>query len=331
MVKRKSFHVLILGVLCLFCGCTPNDDVEKKEKKIEVVVTTIPLFDWTRSIVGSASNIVNITILQDSGIDLHDYQPTARDIINISKADIFIHIGGISDAWVPNVLSQTSNAKIRTINAYSLVKNDIKKECHGKCNHHDHHHDHHHHDHTDDHNASPDEHIWLSLRLAKKICPQIAATLSEAYPEDKEAFLKNAENYCAKLSELDKDFASYVSSAKYKDVIIADRFPFSHFFKDYGLTHFAAFEGCSAETDASFQTIMNLSKKLHEIHIPAVYTIDGGNEKFAKKIIEMSKRKNVSMRTLNSMQNTSLDKFNELGGYIGIMKSNIESLKETVK
>lgn len=324
MFKYKSFLILFISLLVSFCGCD-RSNVQENKKKTSIVVTTVPLYDWAKSIVGSASNDVDITVLQDSGVDLHDYQPTAKDIIIIGKADIFIFVGGQSDNWVPNVLSQVKNTNRKNINALSLVKDMMHKNCHSKCNHHhDHHHDH-------DLHTLPDEHIWLSLRFAKKVCDEIAHSLIHVYPNEKDIFIANLEKYNAKLTKLDTSFSQYVSNAKNKSVIIADRFPFAHFFSDYGLTHFAAFEGCTAEADASFQTIMHLSQKLKTLNLPTIYTLEGGGDKIAKRIIEMSKQDKTAIKKLNSMQNTPLDKFTKLGGYIEIMKSNIAALKETIK
>jgi zinc transport system substrate-binding protein len=326
-----NFKTVATAAICIFCfltGCgkaTPNEP-----KKTSVVVTTVPLCDWTRAIAGKNADDIEITVLQDSGGDLHDYRPSARDIVAIGKADLFVCIGGVSDAWVPGVLRQSENKKRKTASALELVKDSIAKECRGACSHR--HGDHRHgHDSHACREETPDEHIWLSLRLAKKICMGIAAALAESRPDRKDAFLENAKAYCRELDAIDASFSKHAASATNKTILVADRFPFVHFTNDYGLGHFAAFEGCSAEIDASFHTVMALSKTLVELNLPAIYTIEGSDSKIAKRIVETSGRKETKILRLDSMQNVSLKEFDSLGGYTGIMKKNIEAIKSSVR
>jgi zinc transport system substrate-binding protein len=324
----KKIHLAVLCALCFVCACDKKT-TGFENNKIKVVVTTPPLYDWTSTIVGSLSNIVDITTLQVSGEDLHEYQPTARDIIDIGKADIFIHIGGVSDSWVEKTLDQIEKPDRKIISALSCVKGMIKKDCHCKCTHSNDSHTSNH-DHKDAFDM-PDEHIWLSLRFAQKICMEIATHLAGKSADHKETFLNNAKKYCLHLSELDESFLRHTSTAKNKTVIIADRFPFMHFFNDYKLSHFAAFEGCSAETDAGFQTIMRLSKNLNDLDTSFIYILEGGDERIAQKTIETAKKKDVAILRLNSLQNVPLKKLSSLGGYLEVMKKNIEELKKSVK
>jgi zinc transport system substrate-binding protein len=309
----KKACSLVAGIsiaLCLFTGCGNNTS---KGKNNDIVVTTFPLYDWTKNIVGDVDTF-SIKLLQDNGYDLHNYQPSAADIITVGKCRLFVHIGGISDEWVDGVLAQ-ANRKPQIVNCLSLL--NLCPSSHS----HDHNHapcsNHHHNDNDND------EHVWLSLRLAQKICNTIATELCKLDPANAEKYKENKNKYCKAMQSLDEDFVRFLKSSTQKTILIADQFPFIHFTEDYSLKHYAAFSGCSTESDASFKTITTLSGVLKELKLKAIFAIEGSDKKIANQIIQTSNCKETKILTLDSMQNTSSKKDN----YISIMSNNIEKIK----
>ncbi len=171
-----------------------------------------------------------------------------------------------------------------------------------------------------------DEHIWLSLKNAAVLTDAIAEKLGEKDGDRKDDYIKNAAAYREKLEALDGEYASAVANARYKTLIFADRFPFRYLMDDYGLEYYAAFSGCSAESDPTLSTLMFLAEKLDALKLPALITIDGSNQKAAKGVLDAAKSKDVKILTLNSMQSAA-DKNDT---YLSIMENNLSVLKQAV-
>jgi len=320
MKKIISYSIIIFYLIMMFSGCTSHKKNETSDK-IHVVCTLFPQYDWVKEIVGDNDNI-EITFLLKNGVDLHSYQPTADDILNISKADLFIYVGGVSDAWVEDALKQASNDKMKIINMMEVLNDSLQlnnEEVEG--------HEHHDHDSHKHSNIEYDEHVWLSLNNAAIITQSIADALSDIDPDDKNLYQDNCKNYVMKIKELDKEYNDMIKSAKYDTIIFGDRFPFAYLFKDYNLKYFAAFTGCSAESEASFETITFLVEKLNEIGVSVVFTVDSSGQDLAKTIIESSDNKNQEIMVMYSMQSVTNQDIIEGASYLGIMQKNYETLK----
>ncbi len=327
--------ILVLALSCMFPAARAD------EKKISVVTTIFPIYDWTREVIGENGH-VQLTLLLDSGVDLHSYQPAAADIMKISSCDLFIYVGGESDEWVRDALQEAVNPNMIVINLVDAMGEDIKTEeiVEGmEHEHEDHDEDDEDHDHEDDHgvNDDPDEdhdhedeadeHVWLSLRNAKKLVDTIASALISTDPAHAESYQANAEAYNEKLTVLDQEYGQAVSEAAFQTVLFGDRFPFRYLVDDYNLSYYAAFSGCSAETEASFQTIVFLAQKADELKLPAVLTIEGMNHKIAETIINTSAAKDQKLLTLNSMQGCTMRDVQAGVTYLSIMRDNLEVLK----
>ena len=176
-----------------------------------------------------------------------------------------------------------------------------------------------------------DEHVWLSLKNAKVLCKAIADNLSEIDPENKDVYIQNEKDYAAKLDALDQEYQTTVDASTQKTLLFGDRFPFRYLVDDYGLDYYAAFVGCSAETEASFETIKFLSEKVDELGLKNVMTIEKSDQKIAKTIIENTKDKNQSILTLDSMQSTTSDDVKNGTTYLSVMEKNLEILKEALQ
>lgn len=283
-----------------------------------VTVSIFPVYDWVREISKGVSN--DITLLLDSGVDLHSYQPSAEDIVRISDCDLFVYVGGESDEWADGVLKVSAKNQRRVINLLDVLGDSVKPEEIVDGMQHEHHHEH----------SEPDEHVWLSLRNAEIICRKLADTLSEIDPSHKENYAENLRTYAGKLSSLDKEYTSMVKDSERKIILVADRFPFRYLADDYGLKYYAAFSGCSAESEASFETVIFLAQKADELNLPCVIKIDGTNHKIAETVVNSSKNHDRRILVLDSMQSATMNDIKAGKTYLNTMRSNLEILKEAL-
>ncbi len=315
---KRIISVLLCAVILLaaFAGCGSSKSGGGKQLKI--IATIYPEYEWVKQVVGDLDN-VDVELLLDKGVDLHSFQPTAKDIINISSSDVFIYVGGESDKWVDDVLKEAQNKEMKALNLIDALGDMAKEEktvegMQPEENE------------GEEDEKEIDEHIWLSVKNASKLCKSIADALGEKDPDNKDTYSKNAEAYIAKLNELDGQYEQACKSAKYDTLIFADRFPFRYLTDDYNLKYYAAFSGCSAESEASFQTLIFLANKLDELKLNKLIIIDGSDKKIADAVIDTAKTKDVEVLTLNSMQSAVGDD----DTYLSIMQSNLEVLKKAL-
>lgn len=340
---KKLF--LILTVFTALTASTFAAKKSAKNDKLKVVTTIFPQYDWTREIMGDKASSAQLTLLVGNGVDLHSYQPSIQDIAKISTADIFIYVGGESDGWVKDALKNAANKNMKVINLMEVLGDKVKAEeikegmqAEEDEDHDDHdaeEHDHeaegHHHHHDDDEEVEYDEHVWLSLRNAKILSAEIAEVLCEKDPANAASYKANFASYSAKLDALDKDYTAAVASASKKTILFGDRFPFRYLTDDYGLDYYAAFVGCSAETEASFETVVFLSKKVDGLGLNSVLKIESGDGKIARTIVQNTKNKTAKVLTLDSIQSTTLKQANAGTTYLKIMEENLKVLKEALK
>ena len=327
---------------------TSENKTDDTNKKFSVVCTIFPEYDWIRELVGDKKDNYEITYLMDKGVDLHSYQPTAEDIAKIANCDLFVYVGGESDGWVHDALKESKNDKMQVVNLLETLGNDVKEEevVEGMQEH-DHDHDHEHkedadhdhehkedadHDHEHHHDEKEyDEHVWLSLRNASSLVNGLASRLQIIDPENKDYYAGTAAEYTSKLSELDSKYLAAVKKAKKKTVIFGDRFPFRYLTDDYGLKYYAAFVGCSAETEASFETVAFLAKKTDELKLNNIMVIENSDRKIAKKIVETTNAKDQKIVEMNSMQSVTADDIANGATYLSIMESNLKALLSVIK
>lgn len=318
-------------------------------KKFSVVCTIFPEYDWIRQLVGDKKDNYEITYLLDKGVDLHSYQPTAEDIAKIANCDLFVYVGGESDGWVDDALKESKNDKMQVVNLLETLGKNVKPEevvegmqeedehdhDHEDANH-DHEdkdkdHDHEDADHDHEEETEYDEHVWLSLRNATALVNTLAEKLQTIDPENKDYYAGTAADYTAKLGDLDSRYLATIKKAKVKTVLFGDRFPFRYLVDDYGLKYYAAFVGCSAETEASFETVAFLAKKTDDLKLKSVLVIENSDQKIAKKIVETTKDKNQNIVVLNSMQSITNEDIANGATYLSIMESNLKALASALK
>ena len=313
--------VLAMG---LMAGCgTASKSSSKKSGKISVVTTIFPEYDWVREIVGENDN-VEITMLLDKGVDLHSYQPSVKDIATVGACDVFVYVGGESDGWVDNALAEASNKDMKVINLVDVLGDEAKVEeiVEGMENNHDHE--------DAEEEEEIDEHVWLSLKNAAVICSEISSVLGEVDKEHKSDYEKNYKAYQEKLTSLDQKYESAVSEASLDTVLFGDRFPFRYLMDDYKIHYFAAFTGCSAESEASFETITFLAGKVDELGLKSILKIESSTDEIAKTILENTESKAQEILTMDSMQATTSSDVKKGATYLSVMEKNLEVLKKAL-
>lgn len=332
---KKIITLMLVAVLavCALSGCgTSKSGEDTKDKKIKIVTTIFPEYDWVMQILGDKADKADVTMLLDKGVDLHSYQPSTADIAKISEADVFIYVGGESDEWVEDVLKEAKNKKLKVINLMDVMGDKAKEEeVKEGMQEEEEEHAEEAKDGKEEEEVEYDEHVWLSLKNAKIFTKKIADVLSEVDKDDAKTYQANYESYAKKLDDLDKKYADAVASAKNKTLVFGDRFPFRYLVNDYGLDYYAAFVGCSAESEASFETVTFLAKKIDELGLGNVLTIENNNHKIAKTVVDNTKNKDQKVLTMDSMQSTTSKDVKDGATYLGIMEKNLEVLKEALK
>lgn len=333
MKKIITLMLVAVFAVCALSGCgTSKSGEDTKDKKIKIVTTIFPEYDWVMQILGDKANKADVTMLLDKGVDLHSYQPSTADIAKISEADVFIYVGGESDEWVEDVLKEAKNKKLKVINLMDVMGDKAKEEeVKEGMQPEEEEHAEEAKDGKEEEEVEYDEHVWLSLKNAKIFTKKIADVLSEVDKDDAKTYQANYESYAKKLDDLDKKYADAVASAKNKTLVFGDRFPFRYLVNDYGLDYYAAFVGCSAESEASFETVTFLAKKIDELGLGNVLTIEGKNHKIAKTVVDNTKNKDQKVLTMDSMQSTTSKDVKDGATYLGIMEKNLEVLKEALK
>lgn len=320
----KKILALLLALwipAAVLSGCAPQDD-SAASNKLNIVTTIFPAYDWVREILGAETDRAEITMLLDSGVDLHSYQPTVDDIVKISDCDLFLYVGGESDGWVDDALKNAPNKERKVIRLLDVLGDSAKAE-ETVAGMQEEEHDH-------EEEAEYDEHIWLSLKNAQVLVAAISEALQETDPARKDTYAANAAAYVEKLSALDGEYRAAVDSGKYKTLLFGDRFPFRYLADDYGLDYYAAFPGCSAETEASFETVSFLAGKMDALGLPCVLTIEGTQHKIAETIVQNTAQKNQQVLTMDSMQAVTANDAASGVSYLSIMEKNLSVLKKAL-
>ena len=317
-----------------------STDKPTEGKKLQIVTTNFPSYDFARAITKEDADV---TMLVKPGAETHSFEPSPQDIITIQNADLFIYTGGDSDEWVDGILESVQNKNFhvfKMMDAVNLIEEETVEGMQEEEHEHDHadadhgneeaDHEHEKADQAEEHEEEGpemDEHVWTSPKNAITIVEKLEETLSGLDESHKDSFKANSDSYVKELEELDKSFKEVVDSGKRKEIIVADRFPFAYFCKEYGLSYFAAFPGCSTDTQPSAATIAFLTDKVKEDKIPVVFHIEMGNEDMVNAI---SKDTGAKKLLLNSVHNVTDSDFKAGKTYVDLMKPNVEALKEAL-
>lgn len=310
---RKFCIPILLLLSLLLAGCAPQN-TDAHNDGIRIVVSAYPAYDFARQVTGSTENLQMLT---RPGVDPHEYEPTPQNIIDIQNCDVFIYNGGESDVWVDELLKSVENDGMRVVRMMDCVTlleeeavegMDVGEEPHA---------------HADE---EYDEHVWLSPVNVMRIAESIRDTLVEADPANEAVYTESTSKFVSELEELDAQFRDIVANAKRKTVVFADRFPARYFTEEYGLTYYAAFPGCSSQTEPSAATVAFLIDKVQEEGIPCVFTVPYSQSALPQTISEAT---GASIAQFHSFHNVSDKEFGQLS-YLDVMKDNAEALNRAL-
>lgn len=313
--------IIAIAAILSGCGSTTGKNTDTNAPKTLSIVTTIfPEYDWVREITKGNDN-VEITMLLDKSVDLHSFQPSAEDIIKVSSCDMFIYVGGESDKWADEIISGAGSRNMAVINLLDVLGDSVKEEelvegMQGEE------------EESEEEGPEYDEHVWLSLKNAGILCEHIEKELEKIDEKNSSLYASNTEKYLSALDSLDKSYEAAISDAPIRTVLFGDRFPFRYMTDDYGLDYYAAFVGCSAESEASFETVIFLAEKIDEMKLPSIIQIENSDGKIANAIKDATASKDQAIITLNSMQAVTSKDVENGAKYLDIMQSNLEELKK---
>jgi zinc transport system substrate-binding protein len=310
MITAISFW----GVLCLG-ACRPGRTAAAgDDKKLAVTTVIFPAYDFVRQIAGDR---VNLTMLLPPGAELHSFEPTPQDIITIQNSDVFIYTGGESDEWVERILQSLDTGNMKVLALMDTVETVEEEIVEGMEE-----------EEEEEEGVAYDEHVWTSPQNAASIVRAITELLCETDGANADFYRRNAEGYTAKLAELDAAFRAAVDSGRRRTVIFADRFPFRYFADSYGLSYYAAFPGCSTETECSAATLAFLIDKIKDEGIPVVFHIELSNERMADTISEATGAKKM---LLHACHNITKKDFESGVSYEDLMRANVVNLAEALR
>lgn len=316
------FTWLCITMIFSSCAGVASSDVTNPDKTISIVCTTYPLYEWTRQIVGTDTDHLSVTLLQGNGADLHSFQPTVDDFIRITDCTLFIYVGGESDRWADSALAEMVNPQATTLSLLAALGETARTEVIVEGMEAE----------TDEvESAELDEHIWLSLTNAQICCAAIADALIKLHPACADAYAANLSAYTQQLSALDERYRTMVSTAANKTMLFGDRFPFRYLADDYGLDYYAAFPGCSAETEASFNTVLFLAEKMEVLGLHTILATESADQALAKTVINTTVNRNQQILVMNSMQSTTGINGENESSYLAIMEYNLDILTEALQ
>lgn len=320
MKKVLRLAALLLTAATVLCSCAM---LQKPIEGFKIVCTTFVEYDFIRNIIGGDKNII---LLNKNGSDMHGFEPTAKDIVEIRTASLFVYVGGASDIWVERVINQTDNPDLKSVALVDYVEKlsleDVETMEYGA---------HHSHDHSEhDHGHSPeeaDEHVWLSVKNAIEITNGLCEDICSVDPDNAEKYRANTASYVAQLEALEAEYEKVFTQSERKVLLFADRFPFGYLTHDYGISHLAAFTGCSSESEITAETFAHLIEHTNELALPYVLTLDGSDGKTAQTVCGATGAKALTVDSLQSVSQTDIENGTT---YIDTMKNNLEIFKEAL-
>ncbi len=328
-MPKKTIYILALIIFAITLAACSNatenaSSDNASDNRLSIVCTVFPQYDWVNQILGDQADNVDLTLLLDNGVDLHNYQPSAEDVAKISSCDLFIYVGGESDGWIDDALAEAINKDMVVINLLDVLGDSIKQEeivegmeseeeaAEGETA------------------VEYDEHVWLSLKNAVTSCGAIKDALCQLDSAHADTYETNADSYLAELNALDAEYQQMVANAVRKTVVFGDRFPFRYLMDDYGIKYYAAFPGCSAETEASFKTVVFLAGKVDQLGLNSVIVVEGSDQSIAHTIIDNTADKDQQVLVLDSIQSITAADVRNGKNYLSVMRNNLDVLEEAL-
>lgn len=310
----------LLCALLLLAGCGPALPPEDSDR-LQIVAAVFPAYDFARA---AAGDLADVTLLLPPGAESHSYEPTPADILRVQRCDLFIYLGGESDAWVDTILSaiEPRGEVLRMIDCVDLLEEETVEGMQGG----------HEHEHEEDHDhlgevVGMDEHVWTDPENAAAVTRKIGERLAALDPGNGGAYAAGAEGYALELEALDRDFAAFFDGREDRTIVFGDRFPLLYFAEAYDLDYYAAFPGCGAQTEPSAATVAFLTRKVREEALPTVWYIEFSNHLVADSIAEAAGVRTAQFQTCHNVSRADL----EAGAtYLSLMRANLETLRENM-
>lgn len=328
----KVLSVFLTGaVLLTGCGTGNASEEQTSDGRLRIVCTTFPQYDWIKNILNGTEDMFALDLLVKNSADVHNYQPSAKDMMEIKEADLFVYVGGESDTWAADMLAADASLKEKAVSLVEVLGDEalIEEIVEGMT------HEHVHseedgHIQNDEVHDTVDEHVWLSLNNAEVLCQYLSERLCVLAPDHKEQLSANTKAYTEALHALNKEYRDMVNASQKHTLIFGDRFPFRYLTQDYGLDYYAAFAGCNAEAEASFDTIVFLAGKVKELDTSYIIVIDGSDQALAKTIQTTAEKPDMEILVLDSMQSVSWEDIGQGRNYMDIMKANMQVLRKAL-
>ena len=314
---KRIFPLLCALLLLAACGpALPPED----SGRLQIVAAVFPAYDFARA---AAGELADVTLLLPPGAESHSYEPTPADILRVQRCDLFLYLGGESDAWVDTILSaiEPQGEALRMVDCVDLLEEETAEGMQGG-----HHHEE---DQEEEHHhlgevVGMDEHVWTDPENAAAVTRTVGEQLAALDPANAEAYLANAEGYAAELEALDRDFAAFFEGLPRRNIVFGDRFPLLYVAEAYGLDYYAAFPGCGGQTEPSAATVAFLTKKVQEEGLPTVWYIEFSNHLVADSIAEAAGVETAQFHTCHNVSKADL----EAGAtYLSLMRGNLEALR----
>lgn len=315
---RRIFSLMFAAVLCtvVLTGCGSGSAVsDKQDGKLQVIASNFPCYDFARAVCGDRADVV---MLLPPGAESHSYEPTPQDILKIKNCGVFIYVGGDSDAWVDTILKSAGKTvnTLRLVDCVPLLEEQslrgmtgIEKREEGES-------------------AEKDEHVWTAPANAAKIVGKIEKKIERADPSNATAYQENAKKYSGQIRQLDSEFKTFFSTVKNKTLVFGDRFPLRYFAEEYGLTCYAAFPGCSTQTEPSAATVAFLTDQVKKDHLTTVYYIEFSNHLVADSIAEATGAKTA---LFDCCHNVTAKQLKDGETYVSLMRQDLKTLKRTMR
>ena len=309
--------IALLAALTLLLTTVPA--VAESAPALTIVTTIYPQYDFVRAIAGD-TGAVQLTMLLKPGAEMHAYEPTPQDIISIQNADLFLYVGGESDVWVDEILGSMTDSGVKALKLMDMgptlteeVVEGMQEEAEEAT--------------AEGEEVELDEHVWTAPLNAVAMVSAIAAEMAALDPAHADAYASNAAAYNEKLTALDAAFRDVVAGGKRTEVIFGDRFAMRYFTHAYGLTYYAAFPGCSGETEPSAQTVAFLMDKVKADQVPVVLYPELSAHRVADAITEET---GVPSRIFYACHNLTADEFAAGTTMVDFMTLNLATLKEAL-
>lgn len=311
----KKLFALLLPVLLLTACAQPAPQPSGLPR---VVAADFPAYDFARAVCGG---LAEVSLLLPPGAESHSYEPTPADILSVQDCDLFVYLGGESDAWVDTILEavEPTGRQLRMVDCVDLLEEEELEGGHD---------DHAGHDHGPGEVREIDEHVWTAPMNAAAITERICREMEEIDSENISVYQTNTASYVAELQRLDGEFRDFFATVDHPVMLFGDRFPLRYFAEAYGVEYYAAFPGCSTQTEPSAATIAFLTDQVKKTQLSTIYYIEFSNHLVADSIAEAT---GAGTALFHSCHNVSQAELDSGATYISLMEQNLETLRATLK